>query len=448
MSQRTSRRQFLTNAGAAGAGFWITGRQIGFGQEKSPNAKLNVACIGTGGQGGSDMNNVGSSENIVALCDIDDKRNEEAAKKYPNAKKYYDYRKMLEEMAKEIDAVTVGTPDHHHAPAAVMAMKLGKGVYVQKPMAHSVYEARVMRETAQKYKVATQMGNQGTAGGNLRESVEIVQAGLIGDVKEVHLWTNRPIWPQSPNVTARPKDTPPVPAHLHWDEWLGPAQERPYHPAYLHFKWRGWWDFGTGALGDMACHTTNLPYLALKLGAPTTVEAESEAPNPETCPGWAKIAYEFPARGEMPPVKAIWYEGRKNGDLVQPPLELLQGEKMSNSGSLMVGTKGTLYSPDDYGGTSIWLPRDAYKDLKERKPKPTLPRSPGHHKEWILACKGEGKGMSNFDHAGPFTEFVLLGNVAIRVGKKFEWDAANLKAKNCPEADQYLRNEYRKGWSL
>jgi hypothetical protein len=447
MSQRTSRRQFLTNAGAAGAGFWIAGRQVGYGQEKSPNAKLNIACIGTGGQGGSDMGNV-SSENIVAICDIDDKRNDEAAKKHPNAKKYFDYRKMLEEMAKEIDAVTVGTPDHHHAPAAIMAMKLGKGVYVQKPMAHTVQEARVMRETAAKYKVATQMGNQGSAGGNLRESVEIVQAGLIGDVKEVHLWTNRPIWPQAPDITARPKDTPSVPAHIHWDEWLGAAPERPYHPAYLHFKWRGWWDFGTGALGDMACHTTNLPYRALKLGAPTSVSAESEEVNPETCQGWAKITYEFPARGEMPPVKAIWYEGKKAGEKVAPPMELLQGEKFSNSGSLLIGSKGTLYSPDDYGGTSIWLPREQYKDLKERKPKPSIPRSPGHHKEWIEACKGGPAPYSNFDFAGPFTEFVLLGNVAIRVGKKFEWDAENLKAKNCPEADQWIKKQYRKGWSI
>ena len=447
MTQRSSRRQFLKNTGigAAGTGFWIAGRQVGFGQEKSPNAKLNIACIGTGGQGGSDMNNV-SSENIVALCDIDDKRNAEASKKHPEAKLYFDYRKMLEEMAGKIDAVTVGTPDHHHAPAAVMAMKLGKGVYVQKPMAHTVHEARVMRETATKYKVATQMGNQGTAGSNLRESVEIVQAGLIGDVKEVHLWTNRPVWPQSPNITARPKDTPPVPPNLHWDEWLGPAPERPYHQQYLHFKWRGWWDFGTGALGDMACHTTNLPFFALKLGAPSSVEAESEAINPETCPGWAKVTYQFPARGEMSACKVVWYEGRKNGELVQPPLELIQGEKMSGSGSVLIGSKGTLYSPDDYGGKSIWLPKDQFKDMV--KPKPTLPRSPGHHKEWILACKGEGKPMSNFDHAGPFTEFVLLGNVAMRVGKKFEWDAENLKAKNCPEADQFIKKEYRKGWSL
>jgi len=447
MSQRTNRRQFLKNSGMGAAGFWIAGRQVGFGQEKSPNAQVNIACIGTGGQGVSDMNNVAKLGNIVALCDIDDKRNDEAGAKYKEAKKYFDYRKMLEEMAPKIDCVTVGIPDNHHACAAVMSMKLGKGVYVQKPMAHDVYEARVMRETATKYKVATQMGNQGSAGGNLRESVEIVQAGLIGEVKEVHLWTNRPVWPQSPNITARPKEGQPVPSHLHWDEWLGPAPERPYHKCYLHFVWRGWWDFGTGALGDMACHTTNLPYRALKLGAPSTVSAESEPINPETCPGWAKVTYEFPDRGPgFPACKVIWYEGRKDGELVQPPVELYQGEKISGSGSLLIGSKGTLYSPDDYGGSSKWLPKDQFNDME--KPKPTIPRSKGHHQEWIDAVKGGPAAYSNFDQAGPFTEFVLLGNVAMRVGKKFEWDAANLKAKNTPEADQYIKREYRKGWSL
>ncbi|HLY73312.1 MAG TPA: Gfo/Idh/MocA family oxidoreductase [Planctomycetota bacterium] len=445
MTQRTNRRQFLQNAGVGAAGFWIAGRQVGFGQEKSPNAQLNVACIGTGGQGGSDMGNVSKLANIVALCDIDDKRNGEAGAKFPNAKKYFDYRRMFDEMAKDIDAVTVGIPDNHHACASVMAMKLGKGVYTQKPMTHDIYEARVMRETAAKYKVATQMGNQGTAGNNLRESVEIIQAGGIGDVKEVHIWTNRPVWPQSPNIVARPKDVHEVPAHIHWDEWLGPAPVRPFHnKAYLHFVWRGWWDFGTGALGDMACHTSNLPYLALKLGAPLTVEAQSEPLNPETYPGWAKVVYEFGARGDMPPVKLTWYEGRKDGELVQPPLDLLQGEKISGSGSLCIGSKGTLYSPDDYGGRSIWLP----KGSEIKKPEPTLPRSPGHHAEWVNACKGGPKAMSNFDHAGPFTEFVLLGNLAMRLGKKFEWDPVNLKVKNCPEADQWIKREYRKGWSL
>ena len=447
MTQRSSRRQFLKNAGtgAVGAGFWIAGRQTGFGQEKSPNAKLNVACIGVGGRGAGDVDGV-KGENIVALCDVDKKSLEKQAANFPNAKKYTDFRKMLEEMTKDVDAVTVATPDHCHAPASVMAMKLGKHCYCEKPLTHDVYEARVMAETAAKYKVATQMGNQGTANSTMREAVEIIQSGAIGEVKEVHLWTNRPIWPQSPGIKARPKDTPPVPETLDWDLWLGPAPERPYHGAYHPFKWRGWWDFGTGALGDMACHTVNLPYFALKLGAPSSVEAESEEINPETCPGWAKVAYEFPARGDMPACKATWYEGKRNGELVLPPAELFQGEKISGSGSLLIGSKGTMYSPDDYGSNCKWLPKDKFTDLK--KPAPTLPRSPGHHKEWIEACKGGRPAMSNFSHSGPFTEFVLLGNVAMRVGKKFEWDAVNLKAKNCPEADQYLKREYRKGWSL
>jgi len=445
MTQRSNRRQFLQNAGMAGAGFWIAGRQTGFGQEKSPNAQVNIACIGTGGQGGSDMGNVAKLGNIVALCDVDDKNNDKAGAQFPKAKKYFDYRKMLDEIPKEIDCVTVGIPDNHHACASIMAMKLGKGAYTQKPLTHDIYEARQMTEVAAKYKVATQMGNQGSAGNNLRESVEIVQAGLIGEVKEVHLWTNRPIWPQSPGVTTRSKEGP-APAHVHWDEWLGPAPERQYSPAYHPFKWRGWWDFGTGALGDMACHTTNLPYRALKLGAPTAVEAECEAINPETYPGWAKVTYEFPARGDMPACKVIWYEGRKNDVLVQPPTELYQGEKISGSGSLLIGSKGTLYSPDDYGGSSKWLPKDAFKDMQ--KPTPTIPRSPGHHKEWIDAVKGGPAAYSNFAQSGPFTEFVLLGNLAMKLGKKFEWDSANLKAKNCPEADQWIKREYRKGWSL
>ena len=456
MSHQSSRRQFIKKAGAAtaaGVGFWVTGKQDPWAQEKGPNAKLNVASIGTGGQGGHDMGAVGGSENIVALCDIDSKRNDEAGKKYPEAKKYSDYRKMLEEMAPKIDAVTVGTPDNHHACASVRAMKLGKGVYTEKPMTHDVYEARVMRETANKYKVATQMGNQGTSGGNLRKAVEIIQSGGLGEVTEAHIWTNRPIWPQSPNITARPKESP-VPENIDWDNWIGPAPMRPHATNYLHFKWRGWWDFGTGALGDMACHTANLPFMALKLGAPTSVEAESEPPNPETCPGWAKVTYMFPAREGMPACKVIWYEGKRKGEKGEekllPPLDLLMGEKVSDSASLIIGSKGSMYSPDDYGAKSTWLPKDKLTPewLKEFKPTVKLPSSPGHHAEWIRACKGGEPAMSNFNYAGPLTEFVLLGNVAIRAQKKLEWDSVNLKATNCPEADPYIKREYRKGWSL
>jgi predicted dehydrogenase len=443
----TSRRQFLRDAGAAAGGFWIAGVSRGYGQEKSPNAKLNVACIGTGGQGGSDMGNVGKTENIVALCDIDKGRNAEALKKYPGAKLFSDYRKMFDECAKEFDAVTVGTPDHHHAPATALAIRAGKGVYTQKPLSHSVHEARALLELARKHKVATQMGNQGSASGSLRQSVEMIQAGALGDVKEVHVWTNRPVWPQSPHIKARPTKEEAVPENIDWDCWIGPAPMRPYSKVYLHFKWRGWWDFGTGALGDMACHTANLPYRALKLGSPTTISAESEEPNPETCPAWAKVAYEFPARGEMPPVKLTWYEGKKpDGERVLPPLDLLQGEKVSDSGFILVGSKGTMYSPDDYGGKAIWLPKDQYKDYKP--PAPTIPRSPGQHAEWIAACKGGPAAYSNFEVAAPMTEFILLGNVAIRTGKKLEWDAEAGVVKNCPEAAQYVKREYRSGWSL
>jgi predicted dehydrogenase len=301
------------------------------------------------------------------------------------------------------------------------------------------------------------MGNQGTAENGLRRAVEIVQAGAIGPVREVHIWTNRPIWPQAPGVTARPKDTPPVPPNVHWDEFLGPAPERPYHPAYHPFKWRGWWDFGTGALGDMGCHTANMAFMALKLGYPKTIAAENGEVNPETYPGWARVTYEFPARADMPPVKVVWYEGRKDGKLVLPPEELLAkilkpGEKLASSGSLLVGDKGILFSPNDYGAAYRLLPEEQFKDYKG--PEPTLPRNgggdTGMKREWVEAIKA-GKpqiALSNFEYAGMLTEFILLGNVAIRAGKKLEWDGPSEKVTNDAAANQYLHREYRKGWTL
>jgi len=366
MSRRSNRRTFLKQTAAAGVGFWVAGG-VTLADSQSPNEKLNIACIGVGGKGSSDCDQAGTVGNVVAICDIDDNHLGAKAKKFPEARKYNDFRKMLEEMGKQIDAVTVSTPDHTHAPASMMAMKMGKHVYCQKPMTHSVYEARQMRETAAKLNLCTQMGNQGTAGDALRRGVEVVQAGGLGAVREVHIWTNRPVWPQAPTIVARPKDTPPVPQHVHWDLFLGPAPERPYNPAYHPFKWRGFWDFGTGALGDMGCHTANLPFMALKLGHPSTIQAESGELNPETYPAWGRVTYTFPARGDMPPVKVVWYEGRKDGVLVHPPQELLskvlkQDEKLSSSGSLMVGDKGMMYSPDDYGGSYRLLPEDQYRD--------------------------------------------------------------------------------------
>jgi predicted dehydrogenase len=461
MKAKTSRRDFLKQTSLAGVGFWVAGG-LTLADSKSPNGKLNFACVGVGGKGDSDTDQAGECGNIVALCDIDDHHLEAKAQKFPNAKKYNDFRKMLEEMGKHIDAVTVSTPDHTHAPASIMAMKMGKHVYCQKPLTHDVYEARMMKEIANKHKVATQMGNQGTAEDGLRRAVEIVQAGGIGAVSEAHVWTNRPIWPQAPEVVARPKDTPPVPKHVHWDLFLGTAPERPYalyppdkkkgeiKPAYHPFAWRGWWDFGTGALGDMACHTANMPFMALKLQYPTSVSAESGPINPETYPGWATVTWEFPARGDMPPVKLVWYEGHRDGVRNLPGPELLKGQKASDSGALLVGTKGTLFSPNDYGADFSLLPRENFEGYKD--PAPTLPRNGGGDlgmkREWVAAIKGGPPAMANFDYASLLAETVLLGNVAIRLGKKLEWDGPGLKVTNCPEAAQYIRREYRQGWTL
>ncbi|HWG46058.1 MAG TPA: Gfo/Idh/MocA family oxidoreductase [Gemmataceae bacterium] len=451
MSRRSNRRQFIQQTGLAGIGFWVAGG-ITLGASKSPNEKLNIAGIGVGGKGSSDIDQAGNHGNVVAICDIDDNTLNGKAKRFPQAKKYNDFRKMLDEMGKSIDAVTVSTPDHTHAAAAMMAIKMGKHVYCQKPLTHTVREARALREGAKKYKVCTQMGNQGSAENGLREAVEVVQAGGIGPVTEVHVWTNRPIWPQAPKLTKRP-DPKPVPPNVHWDEWLGPAPERPYASGYHPFAWRGFWDFGTGALGDMACHTANMAFRALKLGYPTSVSAENGPINSETYPGWATITFQFPARGEgMPPVKFVWYEGHHDGKKNLPPKELLHGENPPGSGSLLVGAKGVLYSPDDYGARYLLLPKKNFEGFK--KPERTLPRNgkgdDGMKAEWVRAIM-ENKpeiAYSNFDFAGMLTETILLGNVAMRAGKKLEWDGENMKFTNYPQADKLLHFEYRKGWTL
>ena len=427
---RFSRRRFLESCTTAGvtllaAPAWLRG--------KSLNEKLNVAFVGVGGKGESNLGGL-AGENIVALCDVDENTLNKAAAKHSAARKYRDFRRMLEQ--KDIDAVVVTTPDHVHAAAAMAAMQLGKHVYCEKPLTHDVWEARQLTQAARKYKVATQMGNGGHASERLRTAVEWVQAGVIGDVREVHAWSNRPIWPQG---VSRPSETPPVPRHLGWDLWLGPAPERPYHPAYHPFKWRGFWDFGTGALGDMGCHIIDAAFWALDLTAPRTVEAECSGINEETAPKWSIIRYEFPNRGEKPPARLTWYDGGK-----LPPRELLElkpDQKLDDNGSLFVGEKGKLLL--DYRGVR------RIPDLKDfEPPAKKIPRSPGHYVEWINACKGKGKAMSNFDYAGPLTETVLLGNVALRVGQKIEWDATKLEARNAPTAAQYIRREYRRGWNL
>ncbi len=446
MTRQIHRREFLGTVGAAGVGVWTSASFVpAYGYPL--NDKLNIAAVGAGGRAAGDIDGV-KGENIVALCDVDRQRLDKKGEQFSGAKKYQDYRKMIEENAKAIDAVVVGTPDHHHAPAAAMGIRLGKHVYVEKPMTHSVFEARTLRELAIKHKVATQLGNQGTAGGNLRRGVEFVQAGALGPVKEIHLWTNRPVWPQAPHIMERPPSKQP-PAHLDWDCWIGPAPHRDFHDSLHPFNWRGWIDFGTGALGDMACHTANLPYMACKLNlaAPTSIEAEAGDLNKETWPSWAKVKYEFPARADMPPLTVYWYEGKKNRrDRVLPPDEIPHGDKWPGSGSLIVGSKGVMFSWDDYGGNWKLLPEDKFEGYKA--PPETLPRSPGHHAEWIRACKGGPKALSNFDYSGPLTEFVLLGNVAILTGKKLAWDDKNCKVTNCPEAARIIKRDYRSGWTL
>ncbi len=444
MSRRLNRRQFVQASAvtATAAGYWLTGGVTeSFARQNNPMNKLNIAFIGAGGRAEGNISGC-TDENIVALCDVDSNRARTMFNRFANATKYSDWRVMLEKQ-KDIEAVVVSTPDHSHAIASITAMRMGKHCYTEKPLTHSVWEARQMAEVARAQRVATQMGNQGTSHDGFRSAVETIRAGAIGDIREVHVWTNRPgtYWRQGHRE--RPQDRPAVPPHINWDVWLGPAPERPYHPNYHPFAWRGWWDFGTGALGDMACHTMNMAFMALRLGAPSSVTAQCDQEiNAESPPNGLIVTYEFPARGNLPACTLKWYEVRR------PPMELLHGEAMVGSGSLFVGAKGKIYSPDDYGARIVFLPRDQFPN--QRAPAPTLPRVGGrHHQEWIRACKGGPAAMSNFvDHAGPLTETVLLGNVAIRTGRRIVWDSAKLQAIDVPAAAPFLRREYRKGWTI
>lgn len=457
------RRQFLRYS-AAGLGTALAAPA--FLRAQSPNSKLNIAVIGAGGKGASDTDHC-ASENIYALCDVDGNTLKSRKEKYPDAKTFKDYRKMYDEIGDNIDAVIVATPDHHHATASVQAMRMGKHVYCQKPLVQTVEEARVMRQLSKEKKLATQMGNQGSAENGLRRAVEVIQAGVIGQVRQLHVWSNRPIWPQG---IARPEGEDPVPATLDWDLWLGPAAMRPYKAkAYHDFAWRGWYDFGTGALGDMACHTVNMPFRALKLGFPSTIEARySKLPNQgrgrdniETYPAASEIRFEFPEREGLVPVSFTWYDGglQPYSELTGEIMELM--DDLPVSGCLLVGDKGKLFSPDDYGAKFFMK----LNDEKELKPgdqheaaqavAQTIPRNgfqgdadKRQHLEWIEACKTGKPTYSNFDIAAYLTEIILLGCVAMRVGKKLEWDGPGMAAKNAPEAAKYVRRDYRAGWSL
>ena len=462
-----TRRQFLRSASLSAAAFVIVrGGVLGLRGAPSANSKLNLAGIGIGGQGGHDLAQM-ETENIIALCDVDKNHAARTFKKYPKAQQFTDYRQMLEQV-KEIEGVVIGTPDHHHAFAAMEAIKRRKHVYCEKPLTHSVWEARQVTLAAREAKVVTQMGNQGQASDATRRICELVWSGAVGKIHEAHLWTDRPsrglsdeYWPQG---CPRPTETPPVPATLDWDLWLGPAPQRPYNPAYAPFRWRGWWDFGTGALGDIGCHVMDPVFRALKLHAPDSVQGASTRVNEDSFPLGSIVTYHFPARSSepqasnthirgmrgaaaggvaMPPCKLVWYDGG-----LRPPRPdgLPNGKPMGASGRLLVGEKGFILGNDVY-------PESCARKVANLKK--TIPRVDDHYQEWIRACKGGPIAGSNFEFAGPLAESVLLGNVALRVQLredltlcKLLWDSRNLRFTNLDEANNFLRRTYRAGWSL
>lgn len=430
MSRRLARREFLKRSALAGstllgAGYFSSRSVRG---SNSPNEKLNVGMIGTANQARFSLDNV-RHENVVALCDVDENYLGQAASELPQAAKFNDFRKLLE--LPNLDAVCVCTPDHIHAHATIMALRLGKHVYCEKPLTHTVSEARLVAKTAAEAKVATQMGTQIHAGENYRRVVEILQSGAIGAVKEVHTWAGR-AW----GGGDRPTETPDVPANLHWDLWLGPAPERPYHPTYLPANWRKWWDFGGGNIADMACHHMDLPFWALKLRGPTRIEATGGPFHKETCPLGMIARYEFPARDDLQAVKLTWYDGTEIPSTIH-------GVPTGGGGNLFVGEKLMLRA--DYDSFQFY-PEGDFANYKA--PEPTIPRSIGHHREWLQACKTGGETTCNFDYSGALTEAVLLGNVAFRAGQALEWDAETMQVTNCPQAAQFLAREYRRGWEL
>jgi len=486
-NQLISRRNFLAATASSFAFTYIPARVWG------ANDRFYLAGVGVGGKGAGEVRDLTKAGGtFVALCDVDGKRAEATFKSFPDAKRYQDFRVMLEK-EKGIDAVTVSTPDHTHAAASLMAMSLGKHVYCQKPLTHSLYEARAMTQAARYYKVQTQMGNQAHAGEPIRRAVELVRAGVIGPVREVHAWTNRPIWPQGQkaideriSLAGEPK-----PADLDWDVWLGPAPSREYNACYVPFKWRGWWDFGTGALGDMACHIMDMAYWALDLGSPLSVEAESGGRTAETGPDWSTITYRFASRNsagggmlgsavgpkaavEQPAVKYVWYDGSKDGKQ-NAPYDLVEkataeavrtgaGAQAAKAGAarkrkkaapgiddprswdvILVGDDGLMLfrrSAED------WIVTPGRRVEQFANVPKTIRRVPNEDVEWLEACKGGAKPLSSFDYSGSLTEMVLLGNLAVRLDKKIEWDAQALKATNAPEADELIRRKSRKGWEL
>ncbi len=433
MSRRVHRRQFLQSTLGLGLTAGLAGPLLNPSRVLGANERLNIGVIGVAGRGAGDLAGV-ASENIVALCDVDEVRLKGAAAQHPGAKTYFDYRQLLEQDG--LDAVVVATPDHHHAPATVRALRRGLHVYCEKPLTHTVEEARLITKLTAEKKVATQMGTQNHEHPGYVRLVELIQSGAIGAVREVHVITDRPgrWWPQGVEVPTGKEE---IPASLKWDLWLGPAAEREYHSAYVPFKWRGWWDFGCGAIGDMAIHLMDPAFWALELGGPVKVTSNGPPANPFSAPKWMQTKFEFGARGKLPPVAVHWYEGE-----TQPAAEIAR--ELPMNGSLFIGDKGRIAIAHD--GQPKLLPEEKFADFKG--PDPYLPKSPGHHQQWIAACKTGSRTGSNFAYAGPFTEIVLLGNVAYRAGAMIEFDPAQMKVTNLPAANQYLSKSYRKGWEV
>jgi predicted dehydrogenase len=447
-----SRRAFVKSAALTAAAFTIVPRHVLGGKGYiAPSDKLNIACIGIGGMGKANLKNVAPTENIVALCDIDEVYAAPVFELYPKAKRHKDYRRMLESQ-KDIDAVIIATPDHQHAIQTATAMKLGKHVYVQKPLTYTVYEARELAKMARQMpKIVTQMGNQGHSLDESRSLVEWIQDGAIGNIPHVDVWTNRPIWPQG---ISRPTDAPAVPATLDWDLFLGPAPQRDYNPAYTPFKWRGWVDYGVGALGDMGAHLIDHIVWSLKLGAPVSIEATSspfgKSKNAagkevlETYPLATVVHYDFAAREQLPAMRMTWYDG----GLMPPKPEELGDEALNRTGGVLYyGSKGKLMH-ETYGANPRLLPKSLMESYK--KPAQKLPRiGMSHEMNWVAACKGKAKASCPFDYAGPLTETMILGVLALRApGRKLLWDSANMQFTNAPELNAFIRREYRQGWIL
>jgi len=443
-SKKTSRREFLH--GAAGAAMCtILPRHVLGGGVTPPSEKLNIACIGVGGRGGANLGGVGG-ENIVALCDVDDRRVAKAFEKYPKAKKYRDFRKMLDEIDSTIDAVTVSTPDHTHAVACMDAIRRGKHVYCEKPLAHSVYEIRELVKAARRYKVVTQLGNQGHSSHSIRMFCEWIWDGAIGEVYEVHAGCTADHCKIS--QLGKRSERHDIPPDLDWDLWLGPAKYRPYNPMYLPGSWRGWMPFGSGTIGDWVCHVVDPVFWALDLGAPKTIRAEAEGYDPkehaDTFPHGSVITFEFPAKGKRGPVKLLWHSGKRE---VPRPAELEEGRKLSRTGAIVIGTKGKImHGSHGAGGVRI-IPEPKMKAYKP--PEPTIPRVRGHHQDWLEAIKTGGQAGSNFDYGGPLTELARLGIIAMQMlGRKLEWDTDHMRFTNCDEANQFVNPPYKKGWAL